>query len=222
MKNKSIAHIRLLYLTFGGLLLLCVVLSLVHYISFEERLKIVPLDAPNTTYAYRITDLDASNALFSAEHHILNTPSGLTAHSHVNRFDVDFFSDDLHGQKSRIVWSMVLQGLGTIMVIAIIVLVVIVLISLYRGSQKGDVFPHCSIKMLTIIGILQVAMALSVGTSIYLQRWIACDLLANTDWQPILEYPIDFTLLFNGLMLIFVAQLFRIGHQLQEEQELTI
>jgi ketol-acid reductoisomerase len=55
-----------------------------------------------------------------------------------------------------------------------------------------------------------------------LERTLALDLLHNTPWHPKAAYTIHFTRIFFGLTLIFLSQVFRIGRELQEDNELTI
>ena len=72
------------------------------------------------------------------------------------------------------------------------------------------------------IGILLVVSSLCTDTSTYLERTLALELLRDTAWMPEAHYTIHFTRIFFGLTLIFLSQIFRIGRELQEDQELTI
>ena len=74
----------------------------------------------------------------------------------------------------------------------------------------------------TVAGILLVAISLCVDTGAYLERTLARDLLAGTEWQPKASFTIHFTLIFFGLAVIFISQIFRIGREMQEEQDLTV
>lgn len=223
MRNSSIGHIRTLYLVCAGILVLCIALTLGDVLRSEERPRIPHFPDTSPTYAFRITDLDANNAIYSMEHEIAGTAEGVTAHTHVNQYDVDIFTnDDRIGRDPRIAWVIVLQGVSILSLMAILVLVVIVLISFYRSARRGHIFPSRNIVMLTIIGILQTFFSLCLDTSTYLERRVVLDLLASTEWQPAVHFTIHFTRIFFGLTLIFLAQIFHIGRQLQEEQELTI
>ena len=75
---------------------------------------------------------------------------------------------------------------------------------------------------LLVAGILLVAISLCVDTGAYLERTLARDLLAGTEWQPKASFTIHFTLIFFGLAVIFISQIFRIGREMQEEQDLTV
>lgn len=223
MKSNSIRHIRTLYLLFAGILLLCIGLFLGNVLHTDEEPRVALFPDTNPTYAFRITDLEAASAIYNSEHQVDSTAPGVTAHTHVSLFDVDIFtSDDRIGKDARIGWVMFLQGFGLVSVVAVFVLVVIVLISLYRSAKHGQVFPASNTLLLSVIGILMIATTLALDTSAYLERRVALDLLLGTPWQPDVRFTIHFTRIFFGLTLIFMAQLFRIGRQLQEDQELTI
>jgi hypothetical protein len=67
-----------------------------------------------------------------------------------------------------------------------------------------------------------LVISLCHDLSTYLERTLARDLLAGTQWQPQAHYTVHFTLIFFGLTIVFLSQIFRIGRELQEENELTI
>ena len=83
-------------------------------------------------------------------------------------------------------------------------------------------FPKKKIRWLTWIGILMIVMSLSMDISIWIEQGLAAKLLAGTEWEPSTAIAIHTTRLFFGLTIIFMAQIFYIGREMQEEQELTI
>ena len=223
MKNKHIRNIRILYLLVGGVLILCLGLFVGDVMQMHESPRVAQFPDTDPTYAFRITDLEGGNGLYSAEQQVAGTPEGVTAHTHIDRYDVDIFSsDDRIVRDPRIVWVMVLQGFGVLAAAAILVLVVIVLVGFYRSAKRDVVFPARNIVLLTVVGILLMATSLVLDTSTYLERRVALDLLQGTQWQPDVHFTIHFTRIFFGLTLVFMTQVFRIGRQLQEDQELTI
>ena len=150
-------------------------------------------------------------------------PEGISAHTHVNRFDIDCYTDDaLIGSDPRLRWAAALQLFEVAALVAIVVLVVVALISLYRSAKQGRVFPRKVVALLLVIGLLLVALSLSVDTQTFLERRLAHDLLLGTQWVPQARYTIHFTRIFFGLTIIFLSQIIRIGRELQDEQELTV
>ena len=211
MKNNNIRNIRILYLLVAGVLILCLGLFFGDVMQMHERPRVAQFPDTDPTYAFRITDLVANDGIYLAERPVKNATDGVTAHTHIARYDVDIFtSDDRIGRDPRIVWVMVLQGFGILAAAAILVLTTIVLVSFYRSAKRDMVFPARNIVLLTVVGILLMATSL------------ALDLLQGTAWQPDVHFTIHFTRIFFGLTLVFMTQVFRIGRQLQEDQELTI
>ncbi len=223
MKNNNIRNIRILYLLVGGVLILCLGLFFGDVMQMHDRPRVAQFPDTDPTYAFRITDLVANDGIYLAERPVKDATDGVTAHTHIARYDVDIFtSDDRIGRDPRIVWVMVLQGFGILSAAAILVLTTIVLVSFYRSAKRDMVFPARNIVLLTVVGILLMATSLALDTSAYLERRVALDLLQGTAWQPNVHFTIHFTRIFFGLTLVFMTQVFRIGRQLQEDQELTI
>lgn len=223
MKTNYIKHVRIVYSLFAGILLICLGLFFSNIISSEDTPQVGGIASGDSNYAFTITNLNAGSTLYNAEHPIQNTPDGVTAHSHVSHFDMDFYTrDESIRNDARINWIVALQIVQIACFIAVIILVVITLISFYRSAKRGHIFPEKKITLLLVIGILLVVSSLCTDTSVYLERTLALDLLKNTAWQPQAHYTIHFTRIFFGLTLIFLSQIFRIGRELQEEHELTI
>lgn len=223
MRTNYIKHIRIVYSLFAGILLICCVLFFSNIITSEDTPQVGGIAKHNSDYAFTITNLNAGVPLYNNEHPIENTPAGIKAHAHISQFDMDFYTrDEATRNDARIGWIMALQAVQIICFTAIIVLVIITLITFYRSAKQGHVFPEKKISLLLIIGILLVVLSLCTDTSTYLERTLALELLRDTAWMPEAHYTIHFTRIFFGLTLIFLSQIFRIGRELQEDQELTI
>lgn len=223
MNNKFIAQLKLLYSIFAGILLVCVALFVVGVVSTEESPQAGGLSTAASPYAFSITDLRTDNTMHDMEQPIDLTGKSVKAHAHINRFDMDFYTRD--GQVTgdpRITWVLVLQTFVVAAMAAIFVLVGITLVSLYRSAKRGHPFPARNASLLMVAGILLVVISLCVDTGTYLERTLARDLLAGTEWQPKASFTIHFTLIFFGLAVIFISQIFRIGREMQEEQDLTV
>lgn len=223
MKNNNITHVRALYGLFGGIMLICLGLFFSHIFYAEEEPLVGNLTAFNSRYAFTVTDLRSSAQLYAVEQPIEGVPDGLSAHAHVNRFDVDCYTDDeLVGSDPRLHWATALQLFGVVALAAIVVLVVAALIIFYRSAKQGRVFPRKCVALLTVMGVLLVLLSFSIDTQTFLERRLARDLLAGTQWVPQARYTIHFTRIFFGLTIIFLSRIIRIGRELQEEQELTV
>ena len=67
-----------------------------------------------------------------------------------------------------------------------------------------------------------ILMSLGMDISTYIERTLAYDLLQQTQWVPAVKVSIHVTRILFGLTIIFMAEVFKIGREMQEEQELTI
>ena len=105
---------------------------------------------------------------------------------------------------------------------AMTVLVVMALISFYIYTRRGKVFPKKNITWLTWAGVLMIFMSLGMDIGTWLERSIAFDLLQHSQWVPSAKVSIHITRILFGLTIIFMAEIFKIGRDIQEEQELTI
>lgn len=223
MNNKNIAQLKLLYGIFAGILLVCVALFVGNVVTTEENPQVGGLATPNSPYAFSITDLRADNSTHDMEQPINIDGKDVKAHAHINRFDMDFYTrDEAVTGDPRITWVLVLQSFVVVAMVTILVLVVVTLVSLYRSAKRGHPFPSRNSSLLMVAGILLVVISLCVDTGAYLERTLARDLLEGTEWQPQASFTIHFTLIFFGLAVIFISQIFRIGREMQEEQDLTV
>ncbi len=223
MNNKYIKQFRVLYTLFAVILLACLGLFAAGIVQSEEQPQAGRLSTPESPYAFTVTGLPSEGLLHNAEQPIDGTAPTLKAHAHIDRFDMDFYTKDKEVTSDpRIAWVLVLQIVSTGSAAAVVVLTALLLVRLYRSAKRGQVFPGRNASLMTATGVLMVAGSLCADTGTYLERTLARDLLAGTLWQPQAHFTIHFTLIFFGLTIIFLSQVFRMGRELQEEQELTV
>lgn len=169
------------------------------------------------------TDLHSNAALYGEAHTVEGTPDGITVKAHVSRFDVEMYADDVERiHNSKMHWVFALQIFASAALICIVVLTFVVLVSLYGNAKKGKVFQHKNVRLIRLIGILLILMSVSVDLSVYMERLAALEVLQGTEWAPEARFTLHFTRIFFGVLIVFVAELFNVGFEMQEEQELTI
>ena len=214
---------RILYAIFIGVMAVCIGLFFLNIINPADPLLLVPQEGQNKDYGVIITDLHSSPELYSQSHDVDGLAEGLEATATVRTFDVNITSDNsqmLDASKAR--WCMWLQVFCVLAAIAMAILVVMALISFYINVRKGKVFPKKNIAWLVWAGVLMIVMSLGMDVSTYLERTLALDLLAGSSWEPQVTVQIHHTRIVFGLTIIFMAEIFKIGREMQEEQELTI
>ncbi len=222
-KKNRIARIRTLYAIMIGITALCVGLFFLNVVSAADPIGLPAIGDNSHEYGVIITDLGSGPALYQQQHPVSGMADGLEATATISRFDVNITAAEqqqLHPAKTT--WCMVLQIATVLAGIAMTVLVLTALISFYCNVRRGRVFPRRNITWLTWIGALMIVMSLCIDISTYIERSLAVQLLQGSDWQPMPAISIHTTRIFFGLTLIFMAEIFKIGRDMQEEQELTI
>lgn len=223
VKNNRIARIRTLYALFLGIIALCVGLFFFNIFTVADPLDWAILDNHNKDYSIFITDLPSTPTLHGTSNEVDGLPEGLSANAYVNRFDVVISADsEQQLQSGKSVWCTWLQVFCVLSAIAMTVLIVMALISFYINVRRGKIFPKKNIKWLTWAGILMIAMSLGMDISTAIERSLAADLLEGSTWQSLAGVSIHTTRIIFGLTIIFLAEIFAIGREMQEEQELTI
>ena len=211
MKSNKIKQVRMLYGLFGGILLVCLGLFFSNVISSADDSQVAQIPSTDVDeHGFFITDLIAREPLYAEVREVEGTAEGLTARAHVSGYTVEFSSaKGEYGGDARATWILILQWTAPIALLAIIVLVSIVLVSFYKSSKRGKVFPIKQVSLLS-------------DTRAFLERQMAADLLEGTLWEPNAAFTIHFSNIFFGLTIIFLSYIFKIGGEMQEEQELTI
>ena len=222
-KKAAITRIRTLYAIFIGVIALCIGLFFFNIINPADPLLTVQTDGQDQDYGVIITDLHSSPKLYRQSHDVEGLPEGMEATATVRTFDVDITGDDSQQlASSKANWCMWLQLFCILAGIAMTILIVMALISFYINVRRGKVFPKKNIAWLAWAGVLMIVMSLGMDVSTYLERTLALDLLAGSSWEPQVTIKIHHTRIVFGLTIVFLAEIFKIGREMQEEQELTI
>lgn len=222
-KKAAITRIRTLYAIFIGVIALCIGLFFLNIINPADPLLTVQTDGQDQDYGVIITDLHSSPELYRQSHDVEGLPEGMEATATVRTFDVDITGDDSQQlASSKANWCMWLQLFCILAGIAMTILIVMALISFYINVRRGKVFPKKNIAWLAWAGVLMIVMSLGMDVSTYLERTLALDLLAGSSWEPQVTVQIHHTRIVFGLTIVFLAEIFKIGREMQEEQELTI
>ena len=93
---------------------------------------------------------------------------------------------------------------------------------LIANKDSLDKCPDDSISYHSGILFADVSMSLSMDACTWIEQSLAASLLAGTEWEPTTSTPVHIGRIVFGVTIIFMAQIFYIGREMQEEQELTI
>lgn len=222
-KNNNLRRLRLIYGLFLGIIAICLALFMLDVVSSADDDQFTQLNQADPGYGMRITDLHTDAKTYDRIFSLGNDTDDLTIHAHINRFDVDIFAEGPEMlNDSRLMWVMALQIVSALMAVAIVVIAIVVLVSFYRNTKHGHLFPKRHVRSLVIIGVLLVLVSISIDISTFLEQCVALDILQSSEWQSKATLRLHFMRILFGLTIIFVAEILKIGHNMQEEQELTI
>ena len=89
-------------------------------------------------------------------------------------------------------------------------------------QPEPDVFQKKNIRWITLIGVFFLVMTLSIDIAKYFEHQYVLQFLEGTSVEVDGRFYINFVRILSGLLILFVAELFKIGSDIQEEQDLTI
>lgn len=229
MANRKMNKMRRMWVLYGlffGIMLFCLALFLCDVVKSEDSYHLDNLQRQmkkEQRYGLIISDLIRTDNAFKYDIPITTTPKGDEIRGRINTFDLVIESSNPQNVDfGRIKWVMALQIVSVVSLITILILVLVVLTSFFKAIKEGRIFNRKSVRWLSAIGILMIVLALSIDTSTYLERCVAAQLLAGTEWAPMSEYTLHITRLFLGIIVLFVAEILRLGYHIQEEQDLVI
>lgn len=221
-KKSRINRIRTLYATFIAIACLFIGVFIFNIASSADPIEVSGLSDKSHDYELIITDLQRS-AAHRSDIEVEGLGDSLAATVTVRSYDANLSSDNEQLlSSSKAFWCMGLEILSMVAFVAMVVLMVMCVISFYINVRRGTVFPKKRIRWLTWAGVLMIVMSLSMDVSIWIEQSLAASLLVGSNWEPSTAIQLHTTRLFFGLTIIFLAQIFYIGREMQEEQELTI
>ena len=222
-KKGTITRIRTLYAILIGVVALCIGLFIFNVVTAADPIGMTGLGNQTQGYGVIITDLQSSPDLYRQNHLVDGLHDSIKASANISRFDISILADKEETlASSKATWCTWLQIFSVLAALAMTVFFIMALISFYIYARRGKVFPTKNIRWLTWAGILMIAMSLGIDISTYLERTLALSYLEGSNWQPSTGLTIHTTRIFFGLTIIFLAEIFKIGRAMQEEQELTI
>ena len=149
--------------------------------------------------------------------------SSIRLNARVNEYDITIAAQDEGKLESPLATvTVVLQYLWIFCLILVFVFVLIVLYLFYKSIKQGRVFQKKNIRWLTLIGITFIIMTLAMDFARYFECQYVMQYLDNTSVILDGKFYIHFTRILFGLLILFVAEIFKIGYDIQEEQDLTI
>lgn len=153
---------------------------------------------------------------------IARPDSSLIVRGRINMLDIKVQSHEPIGNKwtKAIIFSSL--GLGILLYGAVFIVLFIILNSLHRSSKTDNVFARSNISLTRWIGILLIGASILVRSGEYMEKLMAMELLKGTSYHIVPDIPIAFGELLTGILILFVAEIFAIGYDMSQEEQLTI
>ena len=218
-------RIWVLYGLFFGVVLLCVGLFFFNVVSGGDAYNLDNIESQvrnDESYGLIITDLYRTDNAYQYDTPIPST-EGMQLQSRTNTFDLLFTTKDAAlAQSPRMRWVMALQGIAVFCGCFIFGLVLVLMVKMFLNIRRGCLFNKSSVRLISVIGFCIILFTLTLDTSTYIERLEAYALLKGTAWEPMHGYTLHVTRLFVGLIVLFLAEILRVGINMQEENDLTI
>jgi hypothetical protein len=227
--NKYLRHLRIIYAVFIGLLLLCIglflteVISSDDYYTFDRVNERLLGDKTNASFVM-VTDI-RNKANSTAHDFVIDNPADTTLaiSAHVNRIDVSVLSTDESRLSSPLATTAIVLQFATVLILLVIfIFIFLELRSLYKSFKQGKIFQKKSIRYLKVIAIALILMSLCIDFAKYCELQYIKPFLESTDIVANTGFTLHFVRLMFGLVILFIAEIFHIGIQMQEDQDLTI
>ena len=226
-KNKKLQKLWVLYGAFFCIMMVLVglfVSDAFNTADYEEFVQFKEKQESLNLATAKSTDLRNGSSDYDFTIPIINpNDSSIIMTARINEYDITIATEDRDKLSSPLVYvTVILQFLSYICLVAIFIFVFIILYSLYKSIKNGKVFQKKNILWLRIVGLLLIVMTLCEDFARYFEYQYVQQFLANTSVVIDDKFYLHFTRILLGLLILFVSELFKIGYDIQEEQDLTI
>ena len=213
-KNKKLKRLWALYGTFFLIVVITLGLFLSDVLITNDRADLMKFMAQQESLnltAMRSTDLKSAASEYIFDIPIENpNDSAVMLLARVNGYDIV-----MHWQP--------FEYKGCVFCLVLVFLFVfVILYSFYKSIKQGTVFQKKNIRWITLIGVFFLVMTLSIDIAKYFEHQYVLQFLEGTSVEVDGRFYINFVRILSGLLILFVAELFKIGSDIQEEQDLTI
>jgi len=226
-KNKKLKRLWVLYGTFFTIVVITLGLFLSDILITNDHDDLIKFKEQQKSLNFttiRSTDLKSSASEYIFDIPIEN-PSDSAIHlsARVNGYDIVISTEDVQKLGSPYqTLTYVFQCIWLLCLVLVFVFVFVILYSFYKSIKQGTVFQKRDIRWLTLIGVLFLVMTLSFDVARYFEHQYVLQFLQGTSVEVDGSLYINFVRILSGLLILFVAELFKIGSDIQEEQDLTI
>lgn len=226
-KNKKLKRLWVLYGTFFTIVVITLGLFLSDVLITNDRDDLMKFKAQQESLnltAMRSTDLKSSASEYIFDIPIENpNDSAIHLSARVNGYDIVISTKDVQKLDSPYqTLTFIFQCIWVSCLVLVFVFVFVILYSFYKSIKQGTVFQKKNIRWITLIGVFFLVMTLSIDIAKYFEHQYVLQFLEGTSVEVDGRFYVNFVRILSGLLILFVAELFKIGSDIQEEQDLTI
>ena len=226
-KNKKLKRLWALYGTFFLIVVITLGLFLSDVLITNDRADLMKFMAQQESLnltAMRSTDLKSTASEYIFDIPIENpNDSAVMLLARVNGYDIVISTEDVQKLESPYqTLTLVFQCIWVFCLVLVFLFVFVILYSFYKSIKQGTVFQKKNIRWITLIGVFFLVMTLSIDIAKYFEHQYVLQFLEGTSVEVDGRFYINFVRILSGLLILFVAELFKIGSDIQEEQDLTI
>ena len=218
--NKK--RIATTYWLFIGLMIFCLSVLVLKTILVHTDTKHNQLHLTTTTSAW-IDGLPTGSNGYNRAVPLEGCRPGLRADAHFSQLDLHLHSDNGEAPlNSALRWSIVLDYLNIATAMVGYLLGILCAFSFYRSLRVDSKIQPQYIRYLWWVGITIILSALIMLAHNLLQSVGVKQLVPGSIYTPNVQVNFEVSQIVFGLVVLFLSQVLRINHNLQEEQELTI
>lgn len=120
------------------------------------------------------------------------------------------------------IWSYLLNYAVIIIPIVSYCFLLTMLISLALSFKRGTFFSRRNIKRVRWVAILQILYAVCSSLYVCVDNHYAAILMEGSGYKVDTAFVLDYGSVILGLVILFIGEIFAIGYDLSEDQQLTI
>ena len=226
-KNKKLRRLWALYGTFFVIVVITLGLFLSDIFITNDRDDLMKFKAQQESLsltAMRSTDLKSASSEYIFDIPIENpNDSAITLLARVSGYDIVISTQDAQKLESPYqTLTLVFQCIWVLCLVFVFVFVFVILYSFYKSIKEGTVFQKKNIRWIALIGVFFLVMTLCIDIAKYFEHQYVLQFLQGTSVEVDGKFYINFVRILSGLLILFVAELLKIGCDIQEDQDLTI
>lgn len=218
-KQKIVLRLNILYLLFFGIILVATVSSLFSQefsAGFREGFESTQRTSRQPGYTFVDIPIQREAGVYDIN---IRQDSNLRLNARITSIDVRVSGSEI--DLKRTLGSLIVSILALLCYISILIIILVMLTLLRKSIRTGNIFNGNNIGFIRAIGLLLIIGSLLWDWSRYIELQSLENLLQSPEWK-ITKDIFTFRDIIMGVITLIIAEIFAIGHDIAEDQQLTI